>query len=82
MFAGVAGALKDDVLAGDVVVATRVDAYQGGNAAKDFLARPRTWDADYRLEQRARYPMVTGGWPSAELTRIDGAPRGAPVSRA
>ena len=74
LFVGVAGALKDDVLVGDVVVATRIDAYQGGKAAEDFLARPRTWEADHRVEQRARYLMVTGGWPPAGLTRVDGAP--------
>jgi len=73
LFVGVAGALKDDVQVGDVVVATRVDAYQGGKAAEDFLGRPRTWDADHRLEQRARHLAVTGGWPPTGLARLDGA---------
>ena len=77
LFVGVAGALKDDVLVGDVVVATRIDAYQGGKAAEDFLARPRAWDADHRLEQRARHLMMTGGWPPEGLTRMGGA---APVA--
>jgi nucleoside phosphorylase/tetratricopeptide (TPR) repeat protein len=77
LFVGIAGALKDDVLVGDVVVATRIDAYQGGKAAEDFLARPRTWDADHRLEQRARHLAVTDGWPPAGLIRVDGA---APVA--
>jgi nucleoside phosphorylase len=52
---GVAGALKDDLELGDVVVDTRIDAYHGGTAAEDFLARPRTWDADHRL---SAYPEV------------------------
>jgi nucleoside phosphorylase/tetratricopeptide (TPR) repeat protein len=73
LFVGVAGALKDDVLVGDVVVATRVGAYQGGKAAEDFLSRPRTWDADHRLEQRARHLVATGGWPPAGAIRVDGA---------
>lgn len=51
---GVAGSLKDNVKLGDVVVATRVDAYHGGTAAEDFLARPRTWPAPHRLDQLAR----------------------------
>src|SRR5262245_3213541 len=37
---GVAGAMSDELQLGDVVVATRVDAYHGGMAAEDFLARP------------------------------------------
>jgi len=50
---GVAGALHDDLRLGDVVVAVRVHAYHGGTAAKDFHARPRTWDAPHRLVQLA-----------------------------
>ncbi|MBE1533158.1 phosphorylase family protein [Actinomadura algeriensis] len=60
--AGVAGALHDDLRLGDVVVATRVDAYQGGTAAEDFLARPQTWAAPYRLEELARSVDLYGGW--------------------
>ena len=71
LFVGVAGALKDDVMVGDVIVATRVDAYSGGKAAEDFLARPRSWDAPFRLEQRARAVARTS-WPPADLTRADG----------
>jgi nucleoside phosphorylase len=70
LFVGVAGALKQFVKLGDVVVATRVDAYQGGRAAEDFLARPRTWDAPYRLDQIAQHLDRTGEWkqwlPAAE----------------
>ncbi len=59
---GVAGSLKDKVRIGDVVVATRVDAYHGGRAAEDFLARPRTWPASHRLEQLAQHLDRTGEW--------------------
>jgi nucleoside phosphorylase len=59
---GVAGSLKEDINLGDIVVATRVDAYQGGTAAEDFLARPRTWPAPHRLEQAARALDRTGRW--------------------
>ena len=62
LFVGVAGALHDDLRLADVVVATRVDAYHGGTAAADFLARPQTWPANYRLEELARLVDRTGGW--------------------
>ena len=73
LFVGVAGSLKDDLLVGDVVVTTRVDAYTGGKAADDFFARPRTWDAPFRIEQRAR-AVARASWPPSDLSRIDGAP--------
>lgn len=41
LFVGVAGALKDDLALGDVVVATRVHSVHGGkDAPEGFLARP------------------------------------------
>jgi 8-oxo-dGTP diphosphatase len=61
IFAGVAGALKDDVDLGDVVVAT--SAYEGGKQDDDgFLARPRAWDAPHELDQLARHVARTGSW--------------------
>ncbi|MFL1906124.1 hypothetical protein ACJWDR_44700 [Streptomyces tauricus] len=63
VFAGVAGALKDDVRLGDVVVATRVYAYHGGKEENgEFLARPRAWEANYELEQLARHVRRVGSW--------------------
>ena len=59
---GVAGSLMPEVRLGDVVVATRVDAYHGGTAAEDFLARPRSWLAPHRLEQIAGYLGRSGEW--------------------
>ncbi|MFI9559028.1 phosphorylase family protein [Nonomuraea endophytica] len=50
LLVGVAGALKDSVALGDVVVAKRVHCYSGGKETADtFKSRPRTWDAAHRL---------------------------------
>ncbi|HET9899342.1 MAG TPA: hypothetical protein VFQ44_30825 [Streptosporangiaceae bacterium] len=63
LFAGVAGAVKDDIDIGDVVVATRVYGYHGGKDEDDgFLARPRAWDAPHELDQLARYIARTASW--------------------
>jgi nucleoside phosphorylase len=69
---GVAGSLKENVKLGDVVVATRVDAYHGGTAAEDFLARPRTWPAPHRLDQLARELDRTGSWRRRLPPEADG----------
>jgi nucleoside phosphorylase len=75
LFVGVAGALKDDLVVGDVVVATRIYAYAGGKAtAEEFLARPRSFETAYRLQQRASWLAATHGWSTAGLTRHDGLP--------
>src|SRR5689334_22370810 len=55
LFVGVAGALHDDLRIGDVVAAVRVYAYQSGAVGDDgLLARPRSYEADRELGQRAR----------------------------
>jgi nucleoside phosphorylase len=55
-FVGIAGALRDDIDLGDVVVATRVYGYHGGKEGDDgFLCRPRVFEADNELLQRARF---------------------------
>jgi nucleoside phosphorylase len=60
---GIAGALHPDLDLGDVVVATRIYAYQGGREEpEEFLARPRAWDAPYDLEQLARRLARTAWW--------------------
>ncbi|WP_327400346.1 5'-methylthioadenosine/S-adenosylhomocysteine nucleosidase [Streptomyces sp. NBC_01288] len=54
IFVGVAGSLKKDVGLGDVVVATKVHAYQGGKQTPEgFLVRPDAWHASHRLEEAA-----------------------------
>ncbi|WFB10595.1 5'-methylthioadenosine/S-adenosylhomocysteine nucleosidase [Streptomyces sp. LX-29] len=71
LFVGVAGALKDDVALGDVVVATRVVAFHGGKiAAGDFLPRPEVWSGPHALLQTARHALRDEVWherPDARL---------------
>ncbi|WP_052684389.1 hypothetical protein [Lentzea aerocolonigenes] len=55
-FVGEAGPLRSWLEPGDVVVATRIYAYEGGREdASGFQARPRAWEAPHRLEQLARH---------------------------
>lgn len=54
LFVGVAGALKDDIDLGDVVVAERIYAYHGGKEQDGrFLVRPRSFEASHELIQFA-----------------------------
>ncbi|MEK8173617.1 5'-methylthioadenosine/S-adenosylhomocysteine nucleosidase [Streptomyces sp. M19] len=51
-FVGVAGALKDDLRLGDVVVASKIYGYHGGRESADgFNARPVAWEAPHRMDQ-------------------------------
>ncbi|MGA4847123.1 hypothetical protein ACOBQB_12980 [Streptomyces sp. G5(2025)] len=51
-FVGVAGALKDDLRLGDVVVARKVYGYHGGReSAEGFQARPDVWEPTYSMSQ-------------------------------
>ncbi len=60
---GIAGALKDDVRLGDVVVADWIHSYHGGKEDKDgFSARPRGGPAGHRLEQVAYAVSLTVPW--------------------
>jgi nucleoside phosphorylase len=75
LFVGVAGALKDDIDLGDVVVATRVYAYHGSKEEDDGVsARPRSWEAPHELEQLAHYIARAESWakylPAAALGRL------------
>ncbi|PRX18372.1 5'-methylthioadenosine/S-adenosylhomocysteine nucleosidase [Actinoplanes italicus] len=55
LFVGIAGALHDDLRIGDVVVAVKVYAYQGGmETDAGLLARPDAHDADHELLQLAQ----------------------------
>lgn len=63
LFVGVAGALKDDLDLGDVVVATRIYGYHGGKDEEGgFSARPRAWDAPHELEQLAHEIARADSW--------------------
>jgi adenosylhomocysteine nucleosidase len=68
MSVGVAGALRDWVKLGDVVVATRVYAYEGGRTEGDeFLVRPRAWDLAHHVEQTARTLTRSFAWRESLL---------------
>jgi adenosylhomocysteine nucleosidase len=63
LITGVAGALKEDIDLGDVVVATKVYAYHGGkDESNGFLARPRAWEAPHELDQLARHIARARSW--------------------
>jgi len=62
-FVGVAGALKDDVRLGDVVVASKVYGYHGGRESADgFAARPDAWEPAYDVDQLVRSARRNGPW--------------------
>lgn len=58
IFVGVAGSLKADVRPGDVVVATRVYAYEGAKHSPDGVSiRPASWEAQHGLLQVAQHAL-------------------------
>lgn len=70
LFVGIAGSLKpESVRLGDVVVATKVSAYDGGKASDTFLVRPEVFHPHHALEQVARLTARSKRW----LERIDDA---------
>ncbi|MCM2415568.1 hypothetical protein LNW71_30185 [Streptomyces sp. RKAG290] len=73
LFVGVAGALKDHVQLGDVVVASKVHGYHGGRESLDgFAARPDTWSPEYDMDQLVRSARRNEPWaflrPDARLS--------------
>ncbi|GGS76410.1 SAV_2336 N-terminal domain-related protein [Streptomyces cinerochromogenes] len=55
LFVGLAGSVTDDVALGDVVVATRVYAFQGVvSTPEGYKSRPSAWPASHLLLQTAR----------------------------
>ncbi|MEU6073182.1 5'-methylthioadenosine/S-adenosylhomocysteine nucleosidase [Micromonospora sp. NPDC047074] len=92
LLVGVAGGLTSDAVLGDVVVATRIHAYQGGRQETGrFRPRPRGWPISHGLEQLARAVARDGGWCDAPAPRVHFKPivsgdvvldsREAPVAR-
>jgi adenosylhomocysteine nucleosidase len=79
-FAGIAGALDDELGPGDVVVADRVYATHGGREDDNgFRVRPRSWETAHQLLQLAHDVARTRSWtapPSAgsQAPRVHFAP--------
>ncbi|MFF1446182.1 hypothetical protein [Streptomyces sp. NPDC058295] len=62
-FVGIAGALKDDVHLGDVVVARKIYGYHGGRESEDgFSARPDAWESAYDIDQLVRSARRNKPW--------------------
>ncbi len=76
LFVGTAGGLKD-VRHGDVVVATKIYAYESGKAGVTFEPRPEMGRTSYAFVQRANQEALTDDW----LTRLSDNPRPDPVPR-
>jgi nucleoside phosphorylase len=73
VFVGVAGALREWLAIGDVVVATRVYGYHGERSEEDgSRIRPRGYEAGHALEQAARRLARSADW-RADLAD-DGCP--------
>ncbi|GAU69160.1 purine nucleoside phosphorylase I [Streptomyces sp. NBRC 110611] len=68
-FVGVAGALKDHIRLGDVVVASKVYGYHGGRESADgFSARPEAWEPAHVMDQLVRSARREGNDPWAFLS--------------
>jgi len=74
LFVGIANG-RNNVQPGDVVVATKIYAYESGKDGLVFEPRPELWRTSYALEQRARREALDTTW----LARLEGAsPEPAP----
>jgi nucleoside phosphorylase len=63
LFVGIAGALRNEIHLGDVVVSSKVYAFHGGKAEGDeFFPRPQVWQAPHILDQLAGHVYRTGSW--------------------
>nr|WP_223189034.1 hypothetical protein [Streptomyces sp. TRM68416] len=63
LFVGVAGALKDDVHLGDVVVARKIYGYHGGRESVDgFSSRPDAWESAFDIDQLVRSARRNEPW--------------------
>ncbi|HEU4426825.1 MAG TPA: 5'-methylthioadenosine/S-adenosylhomocysteine nucleosidase [Pilimelia sp.] len=83
MLVGVAGGLNDEAAIGDVVVATRVHAYQGGrDESGGFRPRPKSWPAAHDVEQVARDVARAGEWATSLPGRGSGGEAADPPGEA
>ena len=76
LFVGVAGAWRDGIPLGDVVMATHVYAYQGGTTGEEdrLNARPRVWEAPHWIVQLASHVIRTGDWIDASAVPLGERP--------
>ncbi|MFI5625031.1 purine phosphorylase [Nocardioides sp. NPDC051685] len=75
LFSGVAGAMKDSVNLGDVVVGSKIYAYQSAAGEDDGLkARPQVWPLNHAVSETARIVASSESWAKRMLTGGD-APR-------
>lgn len=61
LFVGVAGGIKDVAL-GDVLVASKVYAYEYGKDSESFRSRPEVLEPSYRILNRASAVARNNGW--------------------
>lgn len=61
LFVGIAGGLKD-VQPGDIVVSSKIYAYESGKDAAHFAPRPELWHGHHDLVQRARHEAHSPSW--------------------
>ncbi|MFF2619718.1 nucleosidase [Kitasatospora sp. NPDC058046] len=63
LFTGVAGALKSDAALGDVVVASRIYAYESAkHTTAGTLPRPQSWPSSHQVSQAARHALRGREW--------------------
>ena len=75
LFSGVAGAMKDSVNLGDVVVGSKIYAYQSAAGEDDGLkARPQVWPLNHAVSETARIVASSESWAKRLLAGSD-APR-------
>ncbi|MDG4809333.1 5'-methylthioadenosine/S-adenosylhomocysteine nucleosidase [Micromonospora sp. WMMD1120] len=63
LFVGVAGGLWPNIRLGDVVIGSKIYAYQGGTSEDDgFKARPKAWEIPHEADQIAHQVDRSAAW--------------------
>ncbi|MFE6649178.1 purine phosphorylase [Nocardioides sp. NPDC057772] len=72
LFSGVAGAMKDSINLGDVVVGSKIYAYQSAAGEDDGLkARPQVWPLNHAVSETARFVASNESWAKRLLAGGD-----------
>ncbi len=80
LFSGVAGAIKDSINLGDVVVGSKIYAYQSAAGEDDGLkARPQVWPLNHAVSETARFVASNDSWSkrlllAGDVPRVTRAP--------